>query len=167
MENNTFWKKKDYSCDGKLFGPKFSRIIECDIRQGTIYKSSQGVPTTTVLVIKSFLWDLGSCWKHKFLKRNATFPVELEIWTFFSRVIEYDERQAKTCKCWQSILISIVQAIWPFLWDPRNWEPNLFQNKAIVSEEKDFRRLFLIMPSTADDENLFVGLDKVFWEIRC
>ena len=41
--------------------PIFSRIIECDKPQGTIFKGPQAILTITVELIRAFLEDLRGC----------------------------------------------------------------------------------------------------------
>ena len=62
----------------------FSRIIECDKPHRPVFKGATSIPTFTVEVIKAFLWDLRSCWKHRFLKKRQTFQWKKIIDLFFS-----------------------------------------------------------------------------------
>ena len=52
------FEKKGYSSNGKLFTPRFSRIVEFDKHQGTAYKGPQGNLTINVEDIRSLLRDL-------------------------------------------------------------------------------------------------------------
>ena len=65
----------------KRFCPIFSRIIEQEKCQGTFFKGSQAILNFTVELWRAFFWDLWSCWKHKFLKKKANFPVKKIVWT--------------------------------------------------------------------------------------
>ena len=69
-------KKKAMFPVKKSFWSIFSRIIEQDKRQGTIYKGPQGNLLITLEFIRPFLQDPRGCWKRKFLKKKAIFPVK-------------------------------------------------------------------------------------------
>ena len=59
----------------KRFSPISSRVIEHDKRPETTYKGRQGNLTINIEVKRSFLQEPRGCWKHKFLKKKANFPV--------------------------------------------------------------------------------------------
>ena len=82
----------------KRLWPISSRIIEHDKRQGTTYKGPQGNLTIIVEVIRPFLQDPRGCWKHKFLKDKAIFPVEKRFSPISSRIIEHVKRPETTYK---------------------------------------------------------------------
>ena len=92
--------------------------------------------------------------------------MELEIWTFFLVLSSMTNVKQKLVSA-EKVFWQVLCMLYDHFFGIRETEPNLFQIKAILPKKKHFRRLFLIMPSTADDENLFVGLGKVFWQIRC
>ena len=52
--NTNFFKKSNLPGDERYW-PNFSRIIECEKRQGTIYKGPKVVSTITVEVRRSFV----------------------------------------------------------------------------------------------------------------
>ena len=121
----------------KSFWPIFSRIIEHDKRQGTIYKDPQGNLLIIVDVIRPFLQDPRGCWKHKFSKKKAIFPVKKRFSPISSRIIEHDKRQGTTYKVVQGNLTINAEVIRPFLQDPRGcWKHKFLKNKAIFPVKK-------------------------------
>ena len=68
--------KKRISSGDKRFWPIFSRIIGCDKPQQKTCIASKSVLTTTAEVMRSFLYHLWNCWKHKFFKKKAMFSVK-------------------------------------------------------------------------------------------
>ena len=81
--------KKNFSKNSCFHGDKsfwsiFPRIIEYDRAHGAMYKGQQTVLTVTVEVIRAILKDLRGCWKQRFLKKNAVFPVKKIIDRFLS-----------------------------------------------------------------------------------
>ena len=121
------------------FSPFSSRIIEHDERLETTYKGPQGNLTIKVEVKRSFLQDPRGCWKHKFLKKNATFPVKKRFSPISSRIIEPDERPETTYKGPQGNLTIKVEVIRPFLHDPRGcWKHKFLKKKAIFLVKKRF-----------------------------
>ena len=76
--------------------PISSCNIEHDKRQGTTYKVPQGNLTINVEVIRPFLQDPRGCWRHKFLKEKANFPVKKRFSPISSLNIEQDKRQGTT-----------------------------------------------------------------------
>ena len=113
------------------FWPIFSRIIECDKTQGTIYKGPQSIPTNTVEVTRSFLEHLRGCWKHKFFeKQRQAFP-----WKFFSPnfspLIDCDKLQETRYKFSKNILTITVEDKKAILWDLKLcWKQNFWTVKA-------------------------------------
>ena len=75
-------KKKANFLVKKRFSPISSRIIEHDKRQRTTYEVPQGNLTFNVEIIRNFLHDPRGCWKHKFLKKKAIFPVKKDFRLF-------------------------------------------------------------------------------------
>ena len=67
----------------KRICPMFSRIIEHDKCQGSFFKGSQDVLSFTVELLRAFFKDLRGCWKHKFLKKKAFFPVKKKLFDQF------------------------------------------------------------------------------------
>ena len=123
----------------KRLWPISSRIIEHDERPETTYKGPQGNLTINVEVIRPFLQDPRGCWKHKFLKKKATFPVKKRFSLISSRVIEHDERLETTYKGPQGNLTMIVEVKWSFLQDPRGcWKHKLLKKKATFPVKKSF-----------------------------
>ena len=53
--NTNFFQKKGTLPGDERYWPNFSRIIECDRRQGTVYKGPEVVSITTVEVRRSFV----------------------------------------------------------------------------------------------------------------
>ena len=123
----------------KRFSPISSRIIEHDKRQGTTYKVVQGNLTISAEVIRPFLQDPRGCWKHKFLKNKAIFPVKKRLWPIFSRIIELDKRPETFCKDPQGNLTMNVEVKRSFLQDPRGcWKHKLLKKKATFPVKKRF-----------------------------
>ena len=132
-------KKKANFPVKKRFSPISSRIIEDDKRQRTTYKRPQGKVTINVEVKRSFLQDPRCCWKHKFLKKNAIFPVKKRFSPISSRIIEHDKRQRTTQKGPQGNLTINVEVIRPFLLDPRScWKQKILKKKADFPVKKRF-----------------------------
>ena len=123
----------------KKFWPTSSRIIVHDKRQGTTYKVPQGNLTINVEVIWPFLQDPRGCWRHKFLKKKANFPVKKRFSPISSRVIEHDKRPETTCKGPQGNLTINVEVIRPYLQDPRGcWRDKFLKKKANFPVKKRF-----------------------------
>ena len=134
-----FLKKKANYPVKKRISPISSRIIEHDKGQGTAYKVPQGNLTINVEVIRPFLQDPRGCWKHKFLKKKAIFPVEKRFSPISSLITENDKRQGTTYKVPQGNLTINVEVIRPFLLDPRGcWKQTFEEKGKISSEEKIF-----------------------------
>ena len=127
-----FLKKKANFPVKKRFSTISSRIIEQDERPETTYKGPQGNLTIKVEVKRSFLQDPRGCWKHKFLKKKATFPVKKRFSPIFSPIIEPDERPETTYKGPQGNLTIKVEVKRSFLQDPRGcWKHKFLKKKAI------------------------------------
>ena len=134
-----FLKKKANYPVKKRFSPISSRIIEHDKGQGTAYKVPQGNLTFNVEVIRPFLQDPRGCWKHKFLKNKAIFPVEKRFSPISSRITEHDKRHGTTYKVPQGNLTINIEVIRPFLLDPRGcWKQTFEEKGKLSSEEKIF-----------------------------
>ena len=84
----------------KTLWPIFSRIIECDKPQETIFKGPQAILTITVELrtYRSIFLGTDRLLKTQFFEKKAKFPVKKTLWPNFSRIIECDETPAKTCK---------------------------------------------------------------------
>ena len=102
MLKTKFFEKKATFPVTRRFWPFFSRNIECEKPHGTNYKGPKGTLTTTVEVIRSFLWDLGGCWRQKTFGKKAIFQVKKMFWPIFSCTAEHDKRQETTFKGPQS-----------------------------------------------------------------
>ena len=134
-----FLKNKAIFPVKKRFSPISSRIIEHDKGQGTAYKVPQGNLTINVEVIKPFLLDPRGCWKHKFLKNKAIFPVKKRISPISSRITEHDKRQGTTYNVPQGNLTINVEVIRPFLLDPRGcWKHKFLKKKATFPVKRRF-----------------------------
>ena len=68
-----FFAKKSIFLVQKRFWRNFSRIIESDKPQWTVFEGPIGNLTFTVEVIRSFLKDLRGWWIHKFLNKRQSF----------------------------------------------------------------------------------------------
>ena len=139
-----FLKKKANFPVKKRFSPISSPIIEPDERPETTYNGPQGNLTIKVEVKWSFLQDPRGCWKHKFLKKKAIFPV-INFWPAPSRIIVHDKLPEATYKGPQGNLTINVEVKRPFLQDPRGcWKHKLLKKKATFQWREDFR-LFLLV----------------------
>ena len=114
IETNIFLKS--YFHDDKSFGPIFAPCIACEKPQGTTFKGPQAILTITLEIKTAFFLGTRGCWKQKFVKNKATFPVEKRLWPLFSRFIERENWQGTIYKGPQGDLILIVQMIITFLW---------------------------------------------------
>ena len=132
-------KKKSNFPVKKRFSANFSRIIEHDKRQRTTYKGPQGNLTIHVEVKRPILQDPRGCWKHKFLKKKATFPVKKGFSANSSRIIEHEKRPETTYKGPQGNLAINVEVKRSFLQDPRGcWKHKFLKNKAIFPVKQRF-----------------------------
>ena len=132
MLKTNIFEKKAISPVKKSLWPISSRIIEHGKRQGTTYMGPQGKVTINVEVIRPFLLDPRGCWKHKFLKNKAIFPVKKRFSPISSRIIEHDKGQGTAYKVPQGNLTINVEVIRPFLHDPRGcWKHKFLKKKAI------------------------------------
>ena len=108
LKTKTFEKKGKLSSE-KSFWPVFSLILESDKPQGKIYEGPQGILTNTVEVTGLILLHLRGCWKHKFLKKKANFPVKKRFWPNFWRILEFDKPQLTRYTGQQSFLTITVE----------------------------------------------------------
>ena len=148
------------------FSPISSRIIDYDKRQGTTYKVPQSNLTTNVEVIRPFLQEPRGCWKYKFLKNKAKFPVKKRLWPISSRIIEHDKRQTTTCKGPQSNLTINVEVRRPFLQDPRGcWIHKFLKKKATFQWRIDFRLFLLVSQNMSNVGEHLIRVHKVTWQL--
>ena len=113
----------------------FSHIIQSDKPHGTIYKGLQAILTITVEPIREFFEDLGGCWKHKFLKRKANFPVKKNLWPIFSRSIECHKPKGTVSEGAKGILTFTVELIRAFFQDlGACWRHKFLKNGNICSK---------------------------------
>ena len=63
----------------KILCAIFSRIIECDKTQWTIWTGLKYNLTFTVGPIGAYFLDLSGCWKHEFLKKKGNLSSEKSI----------------------------------------------------------------------------------------
>ena len=115
MSKTQFFEKKANFPVKKRFWPIFSKTIECDRPQGTIYGGSRGILTIFMEVTGIILQHLRSCLKHKFLKKKANFPVKKKIWPIFSPIIECDKPPGIFCKYPQKKLTATLGGTRSFL----------------------------------------------------
>ena len=138
LKTNIFEKKATSPVKKRLW-PISSRIIELDKRQGTTYKVPQGNLTTNVEVIRPFLQEPRGCWKYKFLKNKAKFPVKKRFAPISSRIIEHDKRPETSYKGRQGNLTINVEVERSFLQEPRGcWKHKFLKNKAKFPVKKRF-----------------------------
>ena len=131
-------KKEENFPVKKSFSPISSRILKQHKRQGTIIGVPQGNLTINVEVIRPFRHDPGGCWKHKFLKKRAIFPVK-KFWPSSSRIIVQDKLPETTYKGPQGIMTFNVAVKRSFLQDPRGcWKHKLLKKKANIPVKKRF-----------------------------
>ena len=146
MLRTNIFEKKAISPVKKSLWPISSSIIEQNKRQKTTYKGPQGNLTSNVEVIRPFLHDPRGCWKYKFLKKKAIFPVK-RFWPTSSRLIEHDERPETTDKGPQGNLTFNVEVKRSLLHDPRGWWKHKFFEKKRQTFwwRKDFNLFFLAL----------------------
>ena len=83
--------KKGKLSSEKTYLTNLSQNIDYDKTQGTIHKGPQIMLTTSVQMIRSFLWDLRGRWK-KTLRKEA-FVNKKKIWPIFPHLIECEKPQ--------------------------------------------------------------------------
>ena len=143
MLKTIIFEKKAFSPVNKRLWHISSRIIEHDKRQETSYKGPQGNLTINVEVIRPFLQDPRGCWKHKFLKKKAIFPVEKRFSPTYSRIIEHDKRPETTYKGRQGNLTINVEVKISFLQEPRGCWKHKFLKKSNHSSEEEILTYFV------------------------
>ena len=146
MLKTKIFEKKAISPVKKRLWPISSRIIEHDKRQRTTYKVPQSNLTTNVEVIRPFLQEPRGCWKHKFLKNRAKFPVKKRFSPISSRIIEHDKRPETTYKGSQANLTINVEVKRSFLQEPRGcWKHKFLKKRQPFQWRKDFNLFFLAL----------------------
>ena len=117
LKTQSFEKKAIFPVR-KRFGSIFSRNIEYDKCQETIYTGPQGVLITIVQMIKTFLWDLRGRWKQTI--QEKLFQKWQKFLAFFPRIIECDKHQGvPDFLRVQRYSEKIFKMIRSFLWDLR------------------------------------------------
>ena len=127
----------------RSFWPIFPCLIECVNPEGTLYKCVQIILTKTLELSRTFFWDLGACWKHKFLKKKAIFPVKKKLWPSFSRNIQHDKCRGTFYKGPQGVLTIIGQTIWTFVWHLRGRQKRKFQKLSVFTMKEISGPIFL------------------------
>ena len=112
-------KKKAILPVKKTLWPIFSRIIECDKPQETIFKGPQAILTITVELrtYRSIFLGTDRLLKTQFFEKKAKFPVKKTLWPNFSRIIERDKHQWTICKGPKGFLVITVELIREFFKD--------------------------------------------------
>ena len=108
--NTIFFKKKGNLPGDERYWPNFSRIIECDKRQGTFYKGPKVVSKISVEVRRSFVQDLRGSWKHKNLKKKAIFLVKKR--NFFGVFLPVLSSVTNL----RGQLVRVKKVLWQLLW---------------------------------------------------
>ena len=163
LKTKIFVKKAIFTV--KRLWPTSSRIIEHNKCQETAYKVPQGNMTINVNVKRSFLQEPRDCWKHKLLKKKATFPVKKRFSPIFSRIIEQGERQKTTYKGPQGNMTINVEVIRPFLQDPRGCWKHRILKKRQSFQWKDFGPFFLALSSLINLKGRFIRGEDGLWQI--
>ena len=101
----------------KTLWPIFSRIIECDKPQETIFKGPQAILTITVELrtYRSIFLGTDRLLKTQFFEKKAKFPMKKILWPIFSPIIECDKPQGTIYNGPQAILTITVEIIRAFL----------------------------------------------------
>ena len=161
MLKTNIFEKKATSPVKKSLWPISSRIIEHEKRQGTTYKGPQVKVTINVEVKRSFLQDPRGCWKHKFLKKKANFPVKKRVWPFSPRLIEHYIRPETIYKGPEGNLTINVEVKISFLQDPRGcWKHKFLKKKATIPVKKNFNLFCLAISSVIILKGQFERVQK-------
>ena len=75
LKPHVFENKFKLSSEEKILAYFFGNT-EWHKPQGTIFKGPKGFLTKTMEGVRSFLYDLTGCWKHKFLKKKGKLSGE-------------------------------------------------------------------------------------------
>ena len=97
-----FFEKKSTFLVKKRFWRNFSRIIESEKTQWTVFEGPIGNLTLTVEVIRSFHKDLRGWWIHKFLNKRQSFQ-----WRKFCGVLSLALSSVTNLR-WQPIRVQRV-----------------------------------------------------------
>ena len=143
---HTFLKKKATFPVEKRFSPISSCIRDHGKCQGTNYKVPQGNLTNNVEVIRPFLLGPRGCWKHKFLKKKANFPVKKRFSPTSSRIIEHEKRPETTYKGRKGNLTINVEVKISFLQEPRGcWKHKFLKKRQSLQWRKDYGLFLLVL----------------------
>ena len=95
VETQIFEKKTIFPAKTFIWA-NFSRIIEYEKFQVTVYRGPQGFFTVILQVIRSFRYDLRCRWK-QFLKKKLFFADENKFWLNLPRIKGYGRFQVTFC----------------------------------------------------------------------
>ena len=148
------------------FWPVFSRNLEGDKPQGPIFEYPQAVLTITLEVKGIILWQLRSCWKHKFLKKRQTFQWKKNFGQFFLPLSSVTNLRR--------LFLSIHKIFWQILWKLQVHFCNTYEvveNTSFGKKtqtfqwRKDFGLFFLAFSSVTNLRGQFMSIHKVFWQL--
>ena len=151
----------------KKFWPFFSRIIECDKPQRTIYKSPQGIVTIIVEIVRSNLWDLRGCLKNTIFEKKRKLSNEEESLTCFFWY-------CRTRKTWGHDLGGSARHFDKYcesfkissLGPKRLLKTENFERKSqSFLWRKGFGLLFLKLSSATNLTQRFIIVNKVLWQL--
>ena len=143
-ENINFWRKSSLSSE-KILAYFFSYYSTWQT-SGNIHKGPQGKVTSNVEVIRPFLLGPRGCWKHKFLKKKANFPVKKRFSPTSSRIIEHEKRPETTYKGRKGNLTINVEVKISFLQEPRGcWKHKFLKKRQSLQWRKDYGLFLLVL----------------------
>ena len=133
----------------KFFRPIFTCITDYGRPQVTCYPASQRFMVVIEQVIRSFLYYLIGCWKHKFLMKKSIFPAKKFLRPFFLVLLSRTDLREQ--------FVRVHNVFWHLLGKIQDhffrtyeviWKN--FSKKLNFPNEKQFWSLFLVLPSMAD-----------------
>ena len=150
----------------KKNSPFFSRFIEHDKCQGTIYKGPKEVWTMIVQMRRTFLWDLRGWYKQTFQKR-AFFKVTIVFDLFFvllSSVKNIKEQLLRVHKFFWHLLWYLLEL---FVLPGRLLKTESFEKKQSYEWRKDFGLFFSGFTKHEKFMEIFISVHKVCWQFLC
>ena len=106
-------KKGNFSSEKKWW-PIFSRGIEYDKPQATVYKGPQAILSTTVSFKRPIFFGPKSLLKTQIFEKKCNLSNKNILWPNFSRIVECDKPQGTICKGPQGLPTKTVELIGAF-----------------------------------------------------
>ena len=150
----------------KRFWPIFSRDIEHDKCQGTVYKGSQGFSTVFVQMIWTFFCHLRGRLKKTFQK-TAVFTMKEVFGPFFfvlSSVTNLKEQIIRVYRLFRQLLWNLLEH---FSGHKRLLKSPIFEKKANFQWRNIFGLFFLLISNMLNFRKQFIRAHKVFWHLFC